>query len=49
MERSPSWDANSHSASEESPSHLWNPKIYYSVHDILSLNDPYPGPDQSSP
>jgi len=25
MEHSPSWEANSHSASQEIPSTLWNP------------------------
>jgi hypothetical protein len=32
MERSPSWEANSHSASQEIPHLLWNPKAHYRVH-----------------
>jgi len=32
MEQSPSWDANSHSASEEIPYLLWKPKVHCSVH-----------------
>jgi len=31
MEQSPSWEANSHSTSQEIPHLLWNPKIHYSV------------------
>jgi len=31
MEQSPSWEANSHSASQEIP-RLWKPKVYYRVH-----------------
>jgi hypothetical protein len=32
MEQSPSWEANSHSASHEIHHLLWNPKVYYRVH-----------------
>jgi len=32
MERTPSWEANSHSASEETPCLLRNPKVHYHVH-----------------
>jgi hypothetical protein len=32
MEQSPSWEANSHSACQEIPIFLYNPKLHYSVH-----------------
>jgi hypothetical protein len=32
MERSPSWEANSHSSSHEIPHLLWNQKVQYRVH-----------------
>jgi hypothetical protein len=32
MEQSPSWKAESHSASQEIPRHLLNPKVHYRVH-----------------
>jgi len=37
MEQSSSSEANSHSASEETPCLLWNPKIHYTVHNDPSL------------
>jgi hypothetical protein len=30
--QSPSWEADSHSASQEIPCFLWNPKLHYRVH-----------------
>jgi hypothetical protein len=32
MDQSPSWEADSHSASQEIPRHSWNPKIHFRVH-----------------
>jgi hypothetical protein len=37
MEQSPSWEANSQSASEATCSLTSNPKVHYRVHKILSL------------
>jgi len=33
MNQCPSWEANSHLASQEIPRLLWNPKIHYRVHE----------------
>jgi len=35
MEHSPFWEANTHSASQETPCLLWNPKVHY--HDNCSI------------
>jgi len=32
MEQNPSWEADSHAASQEIPRLLWNPKVNYCVH-----------------
>jgi len=37
MSVSPSWDDNSHSASQKIPCLLWNSKVHYHVHKSLPL------------
>jgi len=46
MEQSPSWEANSHSASQEIPHLLRNLVVHYRVQ--RAHHCPYPEPDESS-
>jgi hypothetical protein len=47
MEQSPSWEADSFSASQEIPRHLCNPKDHYHILKSLPLN-PNLEPDESN-
>jgi len=42
MEQSTSWEANSHSASQEIPHLLWNLKVHCYVHKGLQLTPSHP-------
>jgi len=49
MEQSPSWDANSSSASQEIPHISWNPKVHHSAHNSPPLDWVRPETNDSSP
>jgi hypothetical protein len=48
LDQSPSWDANSHPASQETSGLLWSPKAHYRAHKSPSLIS-YPESEESSP
>ena len=37
MEQSPSWEANSFSASQKIPCILWKPKIHYRINNVRTV------------
>jgi len=45
MEQSPTWESNTHSASQEIPRLLRNPKIHYHVHSQETATGTCPEPD----
>jgi len=49
MEESPSWEGDSHSASQEIRHILWNLKVHYHVSLQRPTTGLYPEPDASTP